>query len=154
MTQEHDSLLIAELLIENEESVRNLYLAYAKKFPTHEEFWSGLAVDESGHADWIRGLAGQLRQGHSHIEPGRFRKEAIASFIRYVKDELTKVQNEEIPLITALSIALSAEQSMIEGRFFEVFDTDSAELKHVLDNMAAATEEHVKRVEEYWSQHR
>lgn len=154
MTQEHDSLLIAELLIENEEGLRNLYLAYAKKFPTHEEFWSGLAVDESGHADWIRGLAGQLREGRLHIEPGRFRRAAIASFIRYVKDELTKVQNEEIPPMAALSIALSAEQSMIESRFFEVFDTDSAELKHVLDNIAAATEEHIKRVEEYWSQHR
>lgn len=154
MTQEHDSVPILELLIENEEGVRDLYLAYAKKFPTHGEFWSRLATDESGHADWIRRLAGQLGEGQLHTEAGRFRKEAIAGFIKYVKDELARVQNEEIPLITALSIALSVEQAIIERRFLEIFDTDSAEVKHVLHNLATATEEHIKRVEEYWSEHR
>ncbi|UCC60148.1 MAG: hypothetical protein JSV02_10560 [Dehalococcoidia bacterium] len=154
MTQEHDSLLVVELLIENEEGLCNLYQAYAKKFPKHEEFWSGLAVEESGHADLLRELDGQIREGYLHIEPGRFRQAAIMSFIKYAQDELTRVQKEEILLITALSIALSAEQTMIERRFFEIFDTDSAELKHILHKIGMATEEHVKRVEEYWSKNR
>jgi rubrerythrin len=154
MTQEHDSPLITDLLIKNEEGMRDLYLAYAEKYPQCEEFWSGLAVEESGHADWIRELAGQVREGRIHIEPGRFRNEAIASFTKYVQDELARAQREEMLLITALSIALSAEQTMIERGFFEIFDTDSAELKHVLHNIATATEEHIKHVEECWAEHR
>jgi len=154
MTREHDSLLMTELLIKNEEGINKLYLAYAKKFPECGEFWSGLAIEENGHADWIRGLAGQVGEGRLHIESGRFRKVAIESFTKYVEDELTRVQKEEIPLITALSIALSVEQSMIERRFFEIFDTDSAELKHVLQNLATATEEHIKRVEACWAERR
>jgi hypothetical protein len=59
-----------------------------------------------------------------------------------------------MPLITALSIALNIEQSMIERKFFETFDTDSAELKHVLHDLTASTNEHIKRVEKCWAEHR
>lgn len=154
MTEEHDSLLIIELLIRNEESVSELYLAYAYKYKECSEFWSGLALEEKGHADCIRELVNKVKEGGMHIEPGRFNKEAIESFTKYVKGESERARKEQMPLITALSIALSVEQSMIERKFFEIFDTDSAELKLVLHDLTSSTNEHIKRVEKCWAEHR
>ena len=154
MTENHDSPLLIEFLIRNEECISELYLAYADKYKESSAFWSGLAMEEKGHADCIRELAGKVEEGTVHIEPGRFNKEAIENFTKYVRGEIERSRKEQMPLITALSIALSIEQSMIEKRFFEIFDTDSAELKHVLHDLTASTEEHIKRVEECWAEHR
>ena len=154
MTQGHDSVILAEMLASNEEVVGRLYQACAKKYPECEDFWTGLAVDEKTHADWIRQLAGQVGEGRIHIEPGRFKKEAIESFGKYVQEEISRIKGSDLPLITALSIALDIEKSVMESNFFEIFATDSEELKHVLHDLAEATEEHVKRVEECWAHYR
>ena len=53
---------------------------------------------------------------------------------------------EASSLINALSVALSIEESMIERKFFDVFETDSAELRDVLLNLAAETKRHREQV--------
>ncbi|MFW6126220.1 MAG: hypothetical protein ACOC58_03860, partial [Chloroflexota bacterium] len=69
--------------------------------------------------------------------------------------ELEKAQRDEsLPLSHALSVTLSTEEALLERRFFEVFETDSVELKHVLQDLAHATEQHVNKVRAEWSKHR
>ena len=154
MDETHDSLLVTDFLVRNEESIGELYLVYADKYQELSEFWHGLALEEKRHADCIRKLADKVKERGMHIEPGRFRTEAIGNFTKYVQSETERARKEQIPLITALSIALDIEKSIIESNFFEIFDTDSAELRHVLHELAASTSEHVKRVEECWAEHR
>ena len=61
--------------------------------------------------------------------------------------------HESISIIETLSITASIEQSLIESRFFEVFETDSAELKHTLmkirDDTIAHREKANKELENY-----
>ena len=154
MSETHDSLLLTDFLVRNEESISELYLVYAGKYRDLAEFWHGLALEEKGHADCIRKLADKVVEQGLHIEPGRFRTEAIGNFTKYVQSETERARNEEMPLITALSIALDIEKSIIESKFFEIFDTDSAELKHVLHELAVSTNEHIQRVEKCWAEHR
>jgi len=60
----------------------------------------------------------------------------------------------EISLIKALSIARDIESGLIEKKFFEVFEGDPIELKHVLLNLVAATREHYNRIEKAWKETR
>ena len=56
--------------------------------------------------------------------------------------------------VNALSIANAIEQSLLESKFFEVFETDSAELKRLLLKLRDETREHARSVLETWSRHR
>ncbi|TET10801.1 MAG: hypothetical protein E3J83_00055 [Candidatus Atribacteria bacterium] len=61
---------------------------------------------------------------------------------------------QDISLIKALSIARDIENGLIEKKFFEIFEGDPIELKHVLLNLAAATREHYNRIEKVWKETR
>jgi len=68
--------------------------------------------------------------------------------MNYLEKELVKLNKQEIPLIEALSTTFYIEQSLIESRFFEVFQTDSAELKHTLTKLRDDTTAHRNKAKE------
>lgn len=155
MTKQEDPVSLFELLAENEELISRLYEAYAGRFPEHGGFWSALAGEEREHAAWLRDLGGKVTQGALYVDEDRFKREPIRLFRDYVQGELDAARgDEEIALSHALSVALSTEQALLERRFFEVFEADSAEMRHVLRELARATDEHVGRVRAEWSKHR
>ena len=129
-------------LASNEESVATLYNAYAKAFPVLREFWSSLASEEIKHASWIRNLGEETKTSPLFIDEDRFNTTAIQTFRNYLGREIARLNDQEIPLIEALSITLYIEQSLIESKIFEIFETDSAELKHTLKNLRADTVTH------------
>ena len=137
---------IIEMLAKNEEAVAQLYSAYADRFTEYKDFWSGLAVEEIGHATELRKLCGIAGEGSLYIKEGRFNNTAINNFSSYVKKESEPERVQASSLINALSVALSIEESMIERKFFDVFEADSVELRHVLLSLAAETKRHREQV--------
>jgi len=137
---------IIEMLAKNEETVSQLYSAYEDRFPEYKDFWSGLAVEEIDHANELRKLCEIAGEGSLHIKEGRFNTTAIGSFSSYVKKESEPERVQALSLINALSVALSIEESMIERKFFDVFEAYSAELRHVLLSLAAETKRHREQV--------
>lgn len=146
MNLKENQIKVIEMLARNEEIVSQLYKAYAEKFPDHKDFWSQLAEEEIDHADWIHKLHFQIEEGSVYFNEDRFKMEAIQSFLDYLNDCLVKAQKEETSLINALSIAWDLENGLIEKKFFEVFEGDSAKLKHVLIDLADSTKDHRDRV--------
>jgi len=152
MAERQNPQAIIALMAENEESVAHLYEAYAGRFSEHAAFWSGLAAEERDHARWLRELGSRLGEGTLFVNEDRFRREPVRVFHEYLEGEVR--QQGPLTLARALSVALSTEEALIERRFFEVFETDSVELKHVLHDLASATEEHVKKVRDLWAKHK
>ena len=145
---------LLEMMATNEEAIARLYEAYSTKFTNYREFWSQLANEELQHSSWISNLNAKVREGGLYINEGRFKREAIQTFSDYLNREIIKAQTQDIPLITALSTALYIEQSIIEHQYFEVFKTDSVELKHLLMELSQATDDHLNRVKRVWSENR
>ncbi len=139
-----------EYLARNEEAIARLYQAYADKFPDHQQFWLSLATDENNHAAQIREL---LSQTNVRLKPDRFNIVTIQNQIKHVEDEIKKISRPEIKLIYALSFALNLELSLLEQKYFDVFDTDSIELKKVLSGLAEETKRHISIVREMWSKY-
>ena len=79
---------IIEMLAKNEKAVAQLYSAYADRFPEYRDFWSGLAVEEIGHADELYKLCVIAGEGSLYIKEGRFNTTAIGNFSSYVKGSL------------------------------------------------------------------
>ena len=148
MDSKESQMYIVELLVNNEVNVGKLYRAYAEQFPDYCSFWAGLASEEAEHASWIRKLASKVAEGAVIINDRRFSASAIKTFSGYLERELIKVNESGISLISALSTALYIEESIIEQKYFELFDGDSIEFKKTLIDLANATKNHLSRVKE------
>ncbi len=143
-----------ELLAVNEETIGRLYSTYADRFPESREFWDSLAAGENSHARWIREFKEESAGGDILLRPDRFKSPAIRMSINHTEGEIKAAAVGNLKPVNALSIANAIEQSLLESKFFEVFETDSAELKRLLLKLRDETREHSRSVLETWSRHR
>jgi len=152
VTKEQPDLL--NRLAQNEEAIGTLYREYAERFPDYHGFWSGLASEEGEHACWIRDLCSTASETGLLIKQGRFNEEAVKTYLNYLGRELDKVRQGETTVLNALAATLYIEESMIEKKYFDVFESDAPQLKHVLLRLEEATRVHVDRARETLDNHR
>ena len=139
---------VLSLLIEHEEEIGKLYAVYADKFQEYNQFWSELSKEEERHANWIKDLVKMIEAGKVFFDQKRFNIEAIRSSLTELKINIINNKHGDISLINALSAAYYYEMALIERKFFEVFETDSAELKHTLINLSEETIKHQAKIKE------
>ena len=139
-------------LASNEELIGRLYITYANRFPEQHQFWQDLADEENKHASWIRQLQSKAEEGRLYIKTDRFNVVTIINQMKHIDDEIKRASKPETSLINALSFALNLEHSLLEQKYFDVFDTDSAELKKLLSGLAEDTKRHATKVKELWEE--
>lgn len=147
MTSLPEQVNILQMLAKNEEAVGRLYEVYANKFREHEEFWFGLAMEEADHANRVLELIQKVNKGSASVSEGTFKVEDIQKFSNYLKEQLDRARHESMSFVEALSIALNIEKSLIERKFFRIFEGGSEENWHVLEYLASATENHIKVIQ-------
>ena len=135
-----------EALALHEETIGDLYTAFANRFPDDREFWAELSDEEYAHADWVRALAGRVEGGELTINEGRFSTKALENSMNYIKGWIKQAESEEITLLYALSIAKDIENALLDKNFFEVFEADSEDMANVLNALIEASGEHRDRV--------
>ncbi|MHC4500405.1 MAG: hypothetical protein ACYS9T_05325 [Planctomycetota bacterium] len=146
MTDKDKQIETIEMLAKHEEAVGQLYKAYAEKYTDHRDFWLGLSGDENQHALWINELYSKVEDGSVHFKQDRFQMPAIQHSLNYVQKMLLKSQEPDFELTEALSTAWYIEDALLEKKFFDVFETDSADLKETLRKLSEATTEHRQRI--------
>jgi hypothetical protein len=140
------------MLAANEEAIANLYRAYASRFTEYATFWNHMAKEEIAHVAIIRRCSDEVKQGLVHLNEKRFNKEALNTYSKYIERELDLAQEERLSLMHAFSTAFYIEQSLIESRFFEVFEGGSEELKKLLSHHKMNAKEHLDRVRQIMAQ--
>jgi len=139
-----------DLLKEHERVIGRLYAAYANRFPQERDFWLALSQEEDQHARWIESLQAKREQERGVLIVNRFPIEAINHSIDYVNKLIDQADRADLTPIKALSAALNLEQALLENRYFEVFASDSTEVRRVLEMLAQGTAAHVERVRRAW----
>lgn len=61
---------------------------------------------------------------------------------------MERADRQSVSVIEALTITFYVEQSLIEGKLFQVFETDSVELKHLLQKLYDEIAKHRIKVQE------
>ena len=146
MNLKENQIKTIEALANHEEAISELYRKYSDKFPDYEQFWLGLAEEEVLHAKWIRELRDDIEEGTVFFNEGRFNIVAIQTSLKYIRRQIVDSESQEISLIIALSLALDTEEALLERKYFEIFEGDSVRLKHVLQDLAEATDLHRDRI--------
>ncbi|UCC94759.1 MAG: hypothetical protein JSW40_08100 [Candidatus Omnitrophota bacterium] len=148
MDQKEEQKKVIELLAQNEEAVSQLYKLFAKRFPSHNQFWAVLSLEELEHASWLRKLYSCLERGDLSFNKERFAIDTIKRSLSYIDKQLVRFEDEQLSIKDALSVAMDIEITLIESKFFQVYEADHEELKQVLRALEEAFLEHRNRLEE------
>ena len=144
---------IVELLANNEDLIAILYSTYAERILGFQEFWTNLAAEGKEHAAGIRALKDRLKDGKVFVNRSRFQEEAINVFSKYLNGRIAEAKKSELSQLNALSVAWDIENSVLEKKYFEVFATDSVEIRQLLSKLEAETARHGKIIREAWGKH-
>ena len=143
-----------QMLIDHENTISELYTAYADRFADHRPYWLNLAHEETEHADEIRKLLPLADKGNRVLNTAGFKPAAVNTSIAYLRDQIRQARNGFAGFKDALSIALDLEKAMIERKFFDILDTPSAEAQAVLTTLTEGTQKHIETIEAEWQKHR
>jgi len=145
---------VLELMKGYENLIGDLYSVYAEKDLSYADFWKKISEEERTHAYWIETLANSIGSGKVHFDEERFNIAPLEQVTNDIKTKIDYAQKNEINALNALSISNDLEGGMIERKFFEVFESDSAEIKQTLSMLEDATIKHESLVHEMWEKER
>ncbi len=136
---------LVKSLIVHEEKLKELYLAYSKRFPEHKETWEKMAHDEQKHAKWIRALAGKMKNNQIGLSKRQLNTVAVRTSTDFLEKEIARAREGELNMLKAVSIASNFENAMIEKGFFEIFDLDNRKFKKIKAGLERETRRQRRR---------
>jgi rubrerythrin len=145
---------IFETLAVNEELVGKLYRSFSEKIPEQKDFWEKLSAAEFRHAQWIRGMLNQVKNGTMIYTKSRVKIEAVKSFTAFLNDRIIQANGGEIGPEAAISLAMDIERSLIERKYFEIVEGMTPEMKKVIKALADETERHYSAMQNFANQNR
>jgi hypothetical protein len=139
---------IIDKLVEVELKVAKLYGIYAKKFPQYSQFWLDTLEDEKLHAKRLKMLNSFFSEGSElgRMVLDRFSLDLIKSTLDTIENLIHETQYPDFTIQQALNAAYEIENSVIEDKLYEVFDTDNDELKQILGLIKEETLRHTDKI--------
>ena len=134
----------------HEQAIGRLYKTYAERFPQQAEFWSKLSRDEYLHAKWIDTLEAETRDDPASLVTKRFPVAAIEHSLTFIEKLIAEADEPDFTPVNAISAARNLEQALLENKYFEVFETDTAKMKRILTRLRQETRSHRALVQEVW----
>jgi rubrerythrin len=141
-----DPLEAIELLADNEMVISRIYGVFSERFPEYQDFWEKMAEEEMQHADMIRSVVPEVKEGTVRLKAQRFDETSVGMFRDYLKYSLARAGERDIPLKDAFETALAIEHDLLERSFFDLFEADTRELMLVFQGLASSTREHHRRL--------
>jgi len=123
------------------------YLACSEKWGSKSSLWMQLAMEEERHEKILRDLARVVEAHPGHFEPGlKVEPTAIASFVDNITEMTADILREKVDLEPALAFALKIEESIIEGRFFEIIISQNRTYLKFMEAMSQDLIQHRQRL--------
>ena len=135
-----------ELLAENEMVISRIYRVFSERFPDYRDFWEKMAEEEIQHADMIRSVVPEVKEGTVRFKGQHLDETSVGMFRDYLKVSLARAGEQDIPLKDAFETALAIEHDLIERSFFDLFEADTEELSLIFEGLASSTREHHRRL--------
>ena len=137
---------IFEELAHNEEAIGGLYRVYGEMFPRLGKFFSGLANEEAGHANWVRQLSQAAKEAALNIDQARFNIQALDASLKHIDELKEEAKQDDFSVKRALANALKLEEGLLENNYFNIIKDDALELADLLEKLARATAGHRDKI--------
>jgi|GEM_PF-1944611 hypothetical protein len=141
-------------LAQVEQTVGEFYSSCSALFQHDSSFWLSLSKEEFLHAAVLTKLSQMIAHKPHEFEPGQmFPPAAIRTFIARIRSDTEKLMAGTLNMYEALLVAYHIEATILESNYTEVVETKNPEYLKALDNLAAATVRHGKRVKKKMDQY-
>jgi hypothetical protein len=137
---------IFDLLIEQEEQMARLYLAYQNRLPDHRDFWGQLVVEENAHANVLIELSQTIDNHTVFFDQRKFNAIGLKGSIDYIRKQIDIANAGPVTALRALATAYDLETTLIEKEFFTVVMSDSVKIKTEFQTLQDHTHEHRQRI--------
>jgi len=135
-------------LIEYEMTLAGLYELCSRKYPDLETFWKNLSAQEVGHASTIRELLKKVDNKTVILKEKRFNIRPLEISIEHVQTVTKRVMDNELNLLGILSLAYDIEKSIIESKYYEIFEGTSRVINDVLKKVRDESRNHANTIGE------
>lgn len=136
----------------HELTLAKMYNQFAEAHPDHNQFWHRLASEEEIHAKWIESLGRHYKNGHIGLSDFKLNVHAIKTSISHLEKQTEESKKGSFSLLNAVSIALDIEKSMIDNKFFKIFDLVGAKQARILSGLEKETLKHRQHLEKLFSE--
>lgn len=136
-------LAVLSFMEEMEETVADFYRVCGELWTERREFWSVIEEDERKHVQHVGAMKEIISRKPERFEKGRpFNIMAVQTFIRGIRNNITKAKAGELKMSGALFIARDNEQSFLESRYSEVVKTEDIEYLTLANTIVRETLNH------------
>lgn len=139
---------IVELMAKVEEMMEKHYKACAERFIAQKDFWNKVAEEEAQHKQWLYDLYDKVKDNTVFLDEKHFDKTSIKEFHKHLKSLLQAIRLEDASMKEALQSSIQIETIVLEKNFFEIFKTESQEIKGTINRIIDDTRNHRLRMEE------
>ena len=123
------------------------YLACSEKWEPRSSLWMELALEEERHEKVIRDLIKVVNAHPDQFEPGLTVDPAtIASYVDNISEMTSDIIKGQVELDAALKFALGMEESILEGRFFEILISRNQKYLVFMETMSRELTQHRQRI--------
>ncbi len=142
MATQKELLELADLFIQNEETLAEFYLACQDLFPSHRERFLDLAEQERAHARIFTQVKTAIQEKPDAFSPGRFLPQTLQVMITGVRQKIGELRERKLNPNYALTYMLDTENSLLEGEIAKAFQTDDTQVRDLLNAVQQATASH------------
>ena len=148
VTEAKDRILsILGTLRQLEAAMARYYLSCSEAWAEQSAFWMALAVEEEGHEKIIEDLCRIIDLHPEQFDEGlTIEHSAVESYITTVQERTSDILKGKHTFREALSFAMKMEESILEGRFFEIVRSENDGFSRLVDVLANDLAKHRQQI--------
>ena len=130
-----------------EAAMARYYLSCSETWGEQSAFWMALAVEEEGHEKIIEDLCRIINLHPEQFDEGlTIEHSAVESYIATVQERISDILKGKHSSREALSFAMKMEESILEGRFFEIVKSENDGFSRLVDILANDLARHRQQI--------
>ncbi len=146
MGSEFDDKDVVELLARYEQTIGELYKAYARRFPDFKAFWEGIAAEEAKHARLLRSILPEIKDRVLILKVDNAKLIEVSEMLSRVREQIHHCESGEESMANALDVALSIEETLLENDISAFLIGKNALFNSVVEAMKRDTAKHRKEL--------
>lgn len=127
----------------NEKKIVRLYQIYRRRFPLAIKTWGKLCEEEKKHVNILQKLREKYPDDSGYFLVSRHAVQMVSYVVGFVKNQFDKKNTSRISLNSALETALRIERSMIEKKYFSLYQPKIIEIRQAFRQLNHDVERHI-----------
>ncbi len=150
MDLNEDQKNILDLFVKQELLIEKLYQLFAERYPAYKDFWNKMAKEEYQHSILIH----RITESDSIVfSQGELRSEYLNSSMDFIEKFIGEFKKDKsFPIEQAALKATQLEKGLWERNVFQYFETDSEDVKKIMETLNSEQKFHIKKIDRFASQ--